>query len=472
MRAEVPLPSPPPGAARYRDRVGELRALIDEVAAVAWSDPRWWALVSTVAAAETRRAAATYLLSDAGADTDTLMAWPAPAPRGPGAAIAEAIALARAAHAAVGALDGALEDQPLAGTLALAAGGARFVPGPLATVAFAIGSRVALAPLAATDAALAAALAALARGELVAPLAPLSSGAPFACLSVGDVAWSTARHGHRRAWTPAGGPWLGLARAGDRLVASTSHYAIDGFGHGLLAARIAGAIARAPIATAPGGGPALPALAELPGVAPLAVATQTIAAPVRAVELAYRLGVVLGEELGVRRVLAPTIQIPVAPGDRDDPARWRRRVLPALVSVRWTASGPEPIAAFAARAGAAIAREAAGRGLASRVYAASRALPLPLRWKRRIAADGGPGLFAPLHDVIAGRGCVSVIALASDAGAPPLSAVSAPARRDPIGSTVITVVGGAAGSATITITGTGRWGSDAACAALLARLRL
>jgi hypothetical protein len=63
-----------------------------------------------------------------------------------------------------------------------------------------------------------------------------------------------------------------------------------------------------------------------------------------------------------------------------------------------------------------------------------------------------------------------VIALPPDAGAPPLCAVSAPARRDATGSTVLTVVGGHVGPAAITITGTGRWGSDAACAALLARL--
>jgi hypothetical protein len=478
---------------RYRDRVAALRALIDEVAPVAWSDPRWWVLVATAAAAETRRAPPAYLLSDAGADADTLMAWPAPAPRGPAAAIAEAIALARAASSAVGELDGTLEDQPLAGTIALAAGGARFAPGAIDAVAFAVGARVAVAPLAATDAALAGALAALARGELIAPLVPLAARAAFACVAVGDDAWPTARHGHRRAWTAAGGPWLGLARTGDHLLASTSHYAIDGFGHGLLAARVAGAIARAPAVAAAGHAPALPPLAAVAGVAPLAVASRAWPAPVsapataqpeppddgttrgtsvpRAVDLAYRFGVILGDELGVRGAMTPTIQIPLAPGDRADPARVRRRVIPALVSVRWTSAGPEPATTFAERAGRAIAREAARAGLASRVYAAGRALPLPLHWKRRVAADGRPALFAPLHDVIAGRGCVSVIALPPDANAPPLCAVSAPARRDPIGSTVITVVGDAAGAATITVTGTGRWGTDAACAALLDRLQ-
>src|SRR6185295_4703167 len=48
--------SPPPPT--WLGRFAELRALVDEVAPAAWSDPRWWALVATIATAETRRAAA------------------------------------------------------------------------------------------------------------------------------------------------------------------------------------------------------------------------------------------------------------------------------------------------------------------------------------------------------------------------------------------------------------------------------
>ena len=45
---------------------------------------------------------------------------------------------------------------------------------------------------------------------------------------------------------------------------------------------------------------------------------------------------------------------------------------------------------------------------------------------------------------------------------PSAIAVSMPARTDAIGATVVTVVGD-----TLTIAGTGHWGTDAACAALI-----
>src|SRR5688572_31057928 len=171
-------------AVPYLERLGGLRGLVDEIAPASWSDPRWWALVSTVAAVETLPPRSAYLLSDASPGTDTFMAWPAPRPRDP---IAEAIALGRAAAAAIGGLDGALIDQPLAGAIATGGDGARLAPLalPLDTVAFAVGDQVALAPLAATDAALAAAITALAGGALVAPLAPLTAQAPpRACCTI------------------------------------------------------------------------------------------------------------------------------------------------------------------------------------------------------------------------------------------------------------------------------------------------
>jgi hypothetical protein len=139
---------------------------------------------------------------------------------------------------------------------------------------------------------------------------------------------------------------------------------------------------------------------------------------------------------------------------------------------------PEPFAVFAERARIAIAREAAGAGLASRVLAAGRALPVPVRWKRRVAASSGgsSAWVAPLFDAIAGRACVSVLRLPPQhaaAGVPPIAApiaASAPARTDAIGSLVVTLVDTGAPSATITVTGTGRWGTAAACAHVIDQL--
>ena len=51
--------------------------------------------------------------------------------------------------------------------------------------------------------------------------------------------------------------------------------------------------------------------------------------------MAYALGRVLHRRAGRRDArFSPTFQIPIAPGDREDPLRWRRRVVPALASVR------------------------------------------------------------------------------------------------------------------------------------------
>jgi len=470
-------PFPPAPAASYLRRIGGLRDLVDEVAPASWSDPRWWALVSAVAAVETRTGPAAYLLSDAGPATDTFMAWHAPAPADP---VREAIALARAARAAIADLDGALVDQPLAGTIALDDRGARLAPVPLDQVAFAVGDRVTVAPLAASDAELYAALRGLASGgPIAAPLVPLTRGRPCCTVSIGEDAWATARHGHRRAWTArsgspgaVGGPWLGLARIGDHLIASTCHYAVDGFGHALLCREVAREL-RGPDTPGPvtATAHALPPLAAVAGAVPLALAARAWRAPPPTIELAYRLGVILGDEVGVRRGMSPTIQIPVAPGHRDDPERWRRRVLPAVVSVRWLEDRPEPALTFTHRARAAIAREALGAGLASRVNAAGRALPVPVRWKRLAASPGvASPWIAPLFDVLAGRTCVSSIRPpAGSEELPALIAASSPARTDAIGATVVTVVGGVAG-ATITVTGTGRWGTDAACGQLIDRL--
>jgi hypothetical protein len=168
---------------------------------------------------------------------------------------------------------------------------------------------------------------------------------------------------------------------------------------------------------------------------------------------------------------SPTFQIPVAPGEPTDPLRARRRVVPAIASVRFERGTPEPFAAFAARTKAMLAREALGHGLSSRLHAAARALPVPLAWKRQAVGAERPTWLAPIADVIGGRGCVSRMQLAEPA--PLLCAVSSPARLaspgDDLGGCVVTIVDDGARAA-ITWCGSGRAGAPHLLDELLAKL--
>jgi hypothetical protein len=178
---------------------------------------------------------------------------------------------------------------------------------------------------------------------------------------------------------------------------------------------------------------------------------------VRAIRLAYELGVEL-HRVGGRpdARFSPTVQVPVAPGAVDDPMRMRRRVVPAIVSVRFDGGVAEPFELFAARARAALAREASGDGLASVLLAAARATPAPLAWKRRAVGPTRPRWLEPVARLLGGRGCVSRIVL--DVHSPAACAVSSPAQLatpdDPIGGCVLTVVDDGERSA-ITLCGSG-----------------
>jgi len=462
-----------PGA-RVRAWARRVADLHGELAAVADADPRWWLLAGGAAAAETWPSRASYVISDAEPDADTFIGYRAPRPRDP---LAHALARARAARTAIRALDGELPDQPLAVTIHRDAR-AVTVASTLDVAAFAIGDRVLVATL--DDPALPAQLAAVARGA--AP--PAWRGAPpFVCVSIGDDALATARHGHRRAWTADGGPWLGLGRAGDLATVSTCHMVVDGYGHARLAAAMA---AREDGVDAGNPSPdaawspheAWTKLAPSPVGTPLGVAWRELPAPVpRAIPLAYALGVALHRIAGRRDArFSPTVQIPIAPGDRDDPLRVRRRVVPAIVSVRFADGVPEPFAIFEARARAALAREADGRGLVTRLLAAARAAPAPLAWKRRGISASRPRWLDRFAEVIGGRACLSRIQL--DAPAPPMCAVSSPARLasadDPLGGCVVTVLDDGTRGA-ITACGSGALAGTAADAGalldeLLARL--
>ena len=475
----------------------ELRALVEELAPVDWRDPAWWAVIGGAAAIEglaPRRLHGdhAYVVSGGEPAADTFIGWPAPGAPDLAGAIADAIALAHAARAALAALDGTLPGQPLARVLRDRKDGARPVPADLADVVFAVGDVRLLATLsaaAADDVAVAEALARAVVARAPGQADAVAARAPTAAIAVviGDHAPATARHLHRRAWTDAGGPWLGVGRAGPLAIASTCHMVVDGYGHALIAARIAAAtaarddahrrLARTAAAIVGDAAP-IPALPPLAGAAPLGVAWRALPAPVpRLPALAHALGRVLHADAGDPAAsMSPVFQVPVAPGAKDDPLRWRRRVVHALLSVRFTDGVPEPLDVFATRARAAIAREAAGDGLASRLLAATAAAPVPLGLKRRrMVGARAPWLRGPI-EALAGRCALSVMRLqpADVPGAPPpMIAVSAPGQAlapdDPRATSVITVIAGPGGDAIATLAGSGAAATPAGAAALLDR---
>jgi len=465
---------------RWLSRAAGLRG---ELMAVAGDDPRWWLVAGGSAIAEVCPPRPGYVASDAEPGTDTFLGYRMAAPADP---LRDAIDRARAARSALRELDGTLPDQPLAVTVGRAPiAGAKLEPSGLEAAAFAIGPHCVVAGL--DDPTLVHQLAAAARGT--AP--PRWRGAtPFVCVSIGDDPLATARHGHRRAWRDGRGPWLGLGRAGELATVSTCHLVVDGYGHACLTGRIhalaeaaaaerAARGARSPAGHAlhaPHAHPAraahaaLPPLAPVAGAVPLGVAWQELpGSSLRALPLAYAVGQVLhraGGRPGAR--FSPTLQIPVAPGRLDDLERRRRRAMPAVVSVRFDAGVPEPFAAFEARARAVLERETIGVGLCARLFAAARAAPAPLAWKRRSFSTARPRWLDKFADVVGGRACLSRIRV--DAPVPPSCAVSSPSRlataRDPLGACVVTVVDDG-DRAAITVCGSGLAGTAAGARGLL-----
>ena len=431
-----------------------------ELAAITDADPRWWLLAGGVAFAETRAPPEVYLACDAEADADTFMGYRAPRARHP---VIDAIHRANAARTALLELDGSLPDQPLAVTIDRSRG-AEPCRSELDVAAFAIGNRCLVAKL--DDPALAAQLVAVLGG---ADPPPWHGPTPFVCVSIGDEPVETARHGHRRAWTARGGPWLGLGRADDLAVVSTCHLIIDGYGHARITARIAELAVAEPSAN---GHTARP-LGEVAGAVPLAVTWRELPCPTpRVIPLAYQLGRILHRHAGRREAkFSPTIQIPVARGRKDDPMRLRRRVVSATTSVRFDGGVPEPFAAFEARVRDVISREATASGLVSRLLAAARAVPVPLSWKRKSISAKRPRWLEGFAEVIGGRALLSRIAM--DLPIPPMCAVSSPSRLasdvDPIGGCVITIVDDGDHGA-ITVCGSGFAGTQSTIAAFLDEL--
>lgn len=498
-------------------------ALRDELAEVAdVSARRWWLLAGT--AAIDWRAAHGYVSSDAEPASDTFIGHAADAPHDP---VADAIARSHAARRAILKLDGTLPDQPLAVTVARTEAGAHLVESDLAVAAFAIGARCFTARLADRidhELDLARDLRAVLAGGTPRVIRPLDAGerrtgssngaigcgGPFVCVAIGEERGATARHAHRRAWTDAGGPWLGLSRADGMAIATTCHLAVDGYGHARLAARIH-ELANALVDLVPhdgeghanawamphgtgdaqtshashngtghtsvagrrnGRGVAIPALAPVAGAVPLAFTWRALPPGLRSLPLAYALGCELHRLADDREArFSPTIQIPISPGSLDEPNRLRKRVIPALSSVRFEAGAPEPFEVFAARTKRILVREAGGIGVMTRMRDALRALPTPLVWKRRMVAAERPGVLDAFGLVLGGRGCVSRIEL--DVPSPPACAVSSPARMataaDPLGGCVVTVVDDGERAA-ITLCGAGAAAADEVLDELLARV--
>jgi hypothetical protein len=431
-----------------------------EFAAIAEVDPRWWLLAGGAALAEQRVTVDTYLACAAEPDADTLMGYRAPVPRDP---VRDAIVRAHAARTAIRELDGTLPDQPLAVTVTRAHGAAT-PASALDSAGFAVGRTCLIARL--DDPTLPAQLTAVVAGAVP---KPWHGPSPFVCVSIGDEPLATARHGHRRAWNPGGGPWLGLGRADDLAIVSTCHLVVDGYGHARIAARIAELV----IDHESPGQPRLPTLAPIVGAVPLTITWREMPSPMpRVIPMAYALGCILHGHAGHPRArFSPTMQIPIARGAKDDPQRVRRRVVAATTSVRFSDGRPEPFTTFEARVRTVIAREANGRGLVSRLLAAARAMPIPLAWKRQSISAKRPPWLERFAEVIGGRALVSRMAI--DTPIPAMCAVSSPSRMatvaDPIGGCVITVFDDGIHGA-ISICGSGFAGTQARADAVLDQL--
>ena len=431
-----------------------------ELAAIADVYRWWWALAGGVAFAEVHAPPEIYLASDAEADADTFIGSPASEPM----TVDHAIRHARAAQTALRELDGELPEQPLAVTIDRQSA-TTTAPSALDVAAFAVGDGCVIGTL--DDPTLPVQLAAALSG---ARPRPWSGPPPFVCVSLGDEPIHTARHGHRRAWTDRGGPWLGLGRAGELAVVSTCHLVVDGYGHARIAARIAELTRVEPTRSERVPLPPLPVVAA---AVPLSVVWRTLPHPSpRVIPLAYAAGKLLHRDAGRRDArFSPTLQIPVARGGKDDPLRLRRRVVSVTTSVRFSDGQPERFADFDARVRTQIAREASSRGLTSRLLAAARAVPVPLAWKRKSIGAKRPPWLERIAEVIGGRALLSRIAV--DRPVPPLCAVSSPSRlatdADPAGGCVVTIVDDGTQGA-ITLCGSGTTGTVARAAGFLDEL--
>lgn len=426
-------------------RARSLAAQVDAFAPPGWRrDPAWWFMIGATAALEPRgrRHAGAYLASDAGPAADTFMGLAGPGPRSAAAWIAWAIAAAHAAVDAIARLDGTLPEQPLAVTIARTDGAAHTRSAPdRRRVGFAVGDAIVIASLDPRGPGHEGALAARLADALAGRAAPAPAGPPpLVAVILGELPIDRAHHAHRRLWSTSGGPWLGVGRAAGLTIASTCHLAVDGFGHAALTRAIVDGLPAQLSDDGPAVAPAAGGDAEALDVAWRALPHRPAALP---------LAFALAGALTRRGIAAPILQLPVAPGAVDDPARFARRVRPAWLTRR----AGEPYADFAARAKVAIAAEAASAGVAARMLDGMHGLPLSLAAKRRLLAAPPSRWLAGPTETLAGHACLSVVR-----GDGPLIAVSAPPAPTPRarGGAVATVVTHP-GGAVATVATVGPW---------------
>lgn len=409
--------------ARARD---ELRALFEEVAEVDWRDPAWRAWLELLAASEAwgdraldaERAVDAFTLAlraSSGPVADTFMATHGPAAPADRAgrvalAAARAVTLARTLvaqdHDAPGQrlvkilCDGGgwLEDRVLPS--------GRGVPiAFLADDACFVDRIRPEAPDA--EARLRARLErAVASGEGLSRVerdaAPPTEA--VAAISLAPVSQTWARSFHRAAWTRGGGPWLGVADSPPYEVVSTCHAAVDGYAHARICSEVLRPSRQRPAHLAPD---------PYPGVAgveppPVGFASCVLEAPTpRFARALHAFGTVLDRQLGEGGARSVTFQVPIAPGGREQAARWRRRPIYGLIALARRDGALESPEALAARLPAFLEREGSGRGLLTRVLRSILDLPAPRAMRRQLLASKRLDQWFGPARVLSGHGYLS-----------------------------------------------------------------
>jgi hypothetical protein len=199
---------------------------------------------------------------------------------------------------------------------------------------------------------------------------------------------------------------MGVADVPPFSVVSTCHAAVDGYAHARVCADVLRPAAAHSSRFAPD------PLSGVPGVSPPSVgfAARAIIGPrPRLAAAMHAFASVLDRRLGGGAARTVPFHVPVAPGQRAESARWRRRSLYGLMALAKDADGQlESVEALAARLPEFLAREAAGRGLLTRVLRAALELPLPPALQRLLIArrPRADRFFAPAR-VLTGAGYIS-----------------------------------------------------------------
>jgi|GEM_PF-2739538 len=456
----------------------ELRRILSELVDADWRDPRWWALVGGSSAFDVYDRARTLLrrprrpegLPGAGPTNDAWIGRARSVATSAAERIARAVIAARAATAAITTIDPELPHQELHGHIARSPAGHRRVTHASSRrrVVFVLPNERFIAsvlPDRRSDVELARQLARALAMHHQPPLFRLTrlaadptKATPAAvAVSLCDEHESTGRHIHRRAWSRAGGPWLGVGWSDDHELVSASRGAVSSYGHARLAAEVFG--------TAEGDAALLTsaARAELPGsldlfrlpprgAVSLGIATEHIAGPAPSLAtLAYAVGIVAGEfyPRPASSSYGPVFQLPLPGGNETEP----RRPL-GMLSVATSSGLSESFDTFRRRIGPLLDRQRAAPQLLERLADQLARLPGGSPLRVRVRLD-------PIGLNTAGR------------SREPLFCAARPALRaseqDHLGSSAITVIPDADGYS-LSISGTGFTGTNLGAGWVLAQL--